>query len=368
MSGELGLAEQRLQIADPSDAAALDLGNAALATMRRSGVLSLPQNYEIYYGALSDPASSLAAALAALGLRPTQNQLDGLAATHFGRTNASELVEEAQVQIGFKLDEILGLLRQERNSLERYGRLLDETSNGLANRQILSRDFMERVVDLMAKATDSTLAQGRQIASSMDAKSEELTEVKAKLEEYRKLAEVDALTQLGNRRAFDRSIARVYDDKRKVMFSALILADIDRFKPVNDRHGHPVGDRILQIVAGIMQSRMRPNIFLARTGGEEFAIIVDGATEESASRLADDIRQAVEQTPFVNVTNGTDYGPITLSFGLCMAAEADGPHDLYVKADRALYASKSAGRNRVTRFSSLAQGDFSKNWMLYRRD
>jgi diguanylate cyclase len=336
--------------------------------MRRAGVLSLPVNYEIYYGSLSDPNSDLASELAAFGTRPTQRQLDGLAATHFGRASGSELVEEAQAAIGAKLDEILGLLRVERSSLERYGRLLGETSSGLANRQVLSRDFVERVADLMAKATDSTLAQGRQIASSMSEKSDELHEVKAKLEEYRKLAEVDALTQLGNRRAFDRSIARIYDDKRKVMFSALILADIDRFKPVNDRYGHPVGDRILQIVAGLMQSHVRPNIFLARTGGEEFALIVDGATEEAAAKLADDMRQAIERTPFVNVTNGTDYGPITLSFGLCMASEADGPHDLYVKADRALYASKSAGRNRVTRFSSLAQGDFAKNWMLYRRD
>ncbi len=344
------------------------MGGATIATMRRAGVLPLPQNYEIYYGALIDPSSALATTLAGFGIRPNQAQLDGLSATFFGRTNASELMEEAHVTVGSKLDEILALLRQERSSLERYGRLLDETSSGLANRQTISREFMQRIVELMSKATDSTIAQGRQIADSMTEKSDELAEVRAKLDEYRRLADTDALTQLGNRRAFDRAIARLYDDRKKVMFSALILADIDRFKPVNDKYGHPVGDRILQIVAGIMQARGRSNIFLARTGGEEFAIMIDGASEEAATKYAEEIRTAVEQTPFVNATNGTDYGPITLSFGLCMASEADGPHDLYVKADRALYASKTNGRNRVTRFATLTQGDFSKNWMLYRRD
>ena len=73
------------------------------------------------------------------------------------------------------------------------------------------------------------------------------------------------------------------------------------------------------------------------------------------------------EAPFVNVAKGTNYGPITLSLGICMATQAQNPDDLYAKADRALYASKSAGRNRATRFSSLSEGSFVKNWLLYRR-
>ncbi len=335
--------------------------------MSRLGVPALPQNYELFYETLAAPDGELAAAVAALGTNPTQKHLDDIARKHFGRQSTS-IMEEAHQEISGKLDEILALLKREQSSLEKYGRLLGEASNGLDGRTDVSREFLQRIAALMSAATDTTIDQGRRTVSSMHDKSSELAEVRAKLEQYKKLAEVDSLTQLSNRRAFDNAMARLFDDKRRVLFAGLILADIDSFKPVNDRYGHPVGDRILQIVAGVFASRVRANVLAARTGGEEFALIVDGTNEEAAARLGEEIRLAVEQTPFVNVANGTNYGPITISFGLCMAAEAEGPDDLYVKADRALYASKAAGRNRLTRFSSLAEGKFTKNWLLYRRD
>ncbi len=166
----------------------------------------------------------------------------------------------------------------------------------------------------------------------------------------------------------DRAMQGVYADRRDTMFGALVLADIDRFKPVNDKHGHPIGDRILQIVSSILKAAMSSNVQAARTGGEEFGIIVTGMSEKSVVELAEEIRIAVEQTPFVNANTGTDYGPITLSFGVCMASEAKGPDDLYRKADRALYASKNAGRNKVSAHSQMQDGTFTKSWKLYSGD
>ena len=71
---------------------------------------------------------------------------------------------------------------------------------------------------------------------------------------------------------------------------------------------------------------------MARTGGEEFALIVEGASEEATFEIADRIRLLIEQTPFVNEQTGTHYGSVTISMGVCMASEADGPEDLYSKA------------------------------------
>lgn len=330
-------------------------------------VAALPRNYALYYTAVTEPDSDVAKALAALGNAPDQKRLDEIAEIHLGRTEAAT-VSEAHGEIMGKLSEIIALLKIEQIALEKYGRLLGETSIGLSGRNALSQDFLRRIVSLISTATDTTIDHGRKIASSMEDHSNELAEVHQKLEKYKKLAETDALTQLSNRRSFDREIAAIYEDRRKVMFSCLILADIDLFKPVNDTHGHPVGDRILQIVASIFGARSCSRVFVSRAGGEEFALILRDYTEESAVALAEEIRAAVESTPFVNVATGKDYGPITLSFGLCMASEADGPDDLYTKADRALYASKSNGRNKVTRYSELATGSFVKNWLLYSSD
>ena len=226
---------------------------------------------------------------------------------------------------------------------------------------------MQKIVGVMSIATVSTIDQSKQVVNTLSDKTSELESVKSKLEEYKKLADTDPLTLIWNRRAFDKKIAGIYNSNRGILFNALILADIDRFKEINDRFGHPVGDKILRNIADLFRSSTREDMFVARTGGEEFALIVEGASEEATFGIADRIRLLIEQTPFVNSQNNASYGSVTISMGICMASEADGPEDLYAKADRALYRSKVAGRNRVTRFSTLPER-MSKNWLLYKKD
>ena len=108
-------------------------------------------------------------------------------------------------------------------------------------------------------------------------------------------------------------------------------------------------------------------MFVARTGGEEFALIVEGASEDATVEIAERIRLLIEQTPFVNSQSNAHYGSVTVSMGVCMASEAESPEDLYSKADRALYRSKVAGRNRVSRYSTLPERA-SKSWLLYKKD
>lgn len=343
-----------------------DVASTILHTMRQLGVPGLPRNYQLFYEAVTSGNRELGDALSALGSRPTQKELDRIA-SKFLTQRDDTVVDDAHDKIAVKLDEIIGLLRKDRSSMETYGKILGETSNGLNSRQPLTREFLDKIISVTATATRTSLDNRTRIASSIASKSDELREVKSKLEEYKRLADTDALTQLQNRRAFDRVISAIYNSNRGIAFGALIIADIDRFKTINDRFGHPVGDRIIQIVAGIIRATVKEETFVARTGGEEFAIILEGHGEDATSRIAEDIRQAIMEAPFVNVANGANYGPVTMSLGLCMATQAQGADDLYAKADRALYASKGAGRNRVTRFSSLGDGNFMKNWLLYKK-
>ena len=360
------VAEQSAQRSSEQVQARPDVATTVVLTMRQLGIAGLPRNYELFYEAVTAGSKELTDALSALGPRPTQKELDAVAGKFLARRD-DWAANEAQNSIAFKLDEIIGLLRKDRSSMETYGKILGETSNGLNSRQALSREFLDKIISVTATATRTSIENRSHIVSSIANKSGELQEVKAKLEEYKRLADTDALTQLQNRRAFDRAISKIYDSSRNIAFGALIIADIDRFKTINDRFGHPVGDRIIQIVANIISATAKDGTLVARTGGEEFAIILEGSGEEATARLAEDIRQAIMEAPFVNVANGTNYGPVTMSLGLCMATQAQGPDDLYTKADRALYASKAAGRNRVTRFSSIGDSGFVKNWLLYRK-
>lgn len=336
-------------------------------TMRQLAVAGLPRNYELFYEAITTSNKELSAAISALGSRPCQKDLDEIARKFLHRNDEWQVCE-ARDSIMDKLSEILSLLRKERSTMETYGKILCETSTGLETRPPLNREFLEKILNVTATATRSTIDSRSAITTTINDRSNELQEMKSTLEKYKRLAETDSLTQLYNRRAFDRTLTGIYDDARGELFGALILVDIDRFKSINDRFGHPVGDRIIQFVANIIRSSAGENAFVARTGGEEFALVVNGYNEDRTARLAEDIREAVHSAPFINFSTGANYGPVTVSLGLCMSSQAQGPDDLYRRADRALYASKAAGRNRVTRASHLEEGGLMKNWLLYRSD
>ncbi|PSJ61869.1 GGDEF domain-containing protein [Kumtagia ephedrae] len=343
-----------------------DIALSVVTTMRQMGVVGLPRNYEIFYEALTGSRPELTLEVVALGNRPSQQELDRIGRKYFAHNHEQTIVETARETLARELESVARLLRAERVHIEKYGAILNETSDGLKNRHALSRELLQKIVGVMSSATSSTIDHGRQVAETLDEKSAELESVKSALEEYKILAETDPLTHIWNRRAFDRRIAEIYNDRTGILFGALVLADIDRFKAINDRFGHPAGDKIIRQVADILRGSLGTGMFVARTGGEEFAIIIEGVSEHATFDLADGLRAAIEQTHFLSPSSAA-CGPVTVSMGVCMASEADGPEDLYAKADRALYRSKISGRNRVTAFSTVRDRPL-KSWMLYKRD
>jgi diguanylate cyclase len=344
-----------------------DMATTIALTMRQMGVAGLPRNYEIFYEALSGANPELSMELVSLGKRPRQDELDRIGHKFFTQNHELGIVDTARDTITRQLDDIARILLTERGYLEKFGRILDQAAEGLSNRQTITREILQKIAGVMATATSSTIDYSKQTVGSLGDRSVELESVKLKLEEYKRLADTDPLTHIWNRRAFDRQVAGIYDTPKQVMFSALILADIDRFKEINDRYGHPVGDKIIQIIAGILRSCGPEQMFVARTGGEEFAMIVEGGTADSTIAFADRLRVTVAETPFINSHTRVSYGPITISLGICMASDAESPEDLYAKADRALYRSKVNGRNRVTMHIAPVAAR-NKDWMLYKRD
>jgi diguanylate cyclase len=355
-----------MQAAPASTEKANDIATSVVNTMRQMGVMGLPRNYEIFYEALTGSNNDLSHEVVALSNRPTQDDLDRIGRKYFAHNHHHDIVEHARNAIAKELEDIAHILRNERSHIEKYGEILGQTNDGLSNRAAIGRDLLQKIVGVVSVATTSTIDHGRQVASSLRDKSAELESVKSSLEEYKKLADTDPLTHIWNRRAFDRRLAEIYNNQKGILFNALILADIDRFKEINDRFGHPVGDKIIQIIADIMRTNIRSDMFVARTGGEEFALVVESVSEQATAELAERLRTLIEQTQFTAATGAT-YGPVTISMGICMASEADGPEDLYAKADRALYRSKVEGRNRVTSFSSIQDRPL-KNWLLYKKD
>ena len=160
------------------------------------------------------------------------------------------------------------------------------------------------------------------------------------LDELKRTATTDPLTGLVNRRALEAAMGRV-----GVEDGALIYADLDRFKSLNDTLGHPAGDAALVHFAEIIRSHVRTTDTAARLGGEEFAVWLPGARLELGVSIAERIRDSLAGRPWV--WQGTQW-PITASFGVAGCPETSrSRQNLATQADAALYRAKSGGRNRV---------------------
>lgn len=334
--------------------------------MRQMGVAPIPRNYELFYEAYIGSNPKLTRELAALGAHATQEELDAIGAQFFGHHQATA-VQGAHGRIVNELQDLLVLLKEEQNTLESYNRVLEETQSKITSKSAASADLLRSAIGVLSEATGSTMAHGKVTVEGVEANSREMEDIRKELEEYKRIANTDALTRLNNRRAFDDRMAAIYDTPLGRTSTALIVCDIDHFKRINDTFGHPVGDKILATVANIIKTSVRKEAFVARTGGEEFAIILDPTTAQEAFGVAERIRKSLEVTPFKNSRTGVNYGPVTISLGMSTADQADDPQDLYHKTDIALYCAKTTGRNRSMQFEDGMKKEPSKSWLLYKK-
>lgn len=169
------------------------------------------------------------------------------------------------------------------------------------------------------------------------------TELERANNELEALANTDSLTGIRNRRALmERLHEQLAHARRYNVPLSMILLDIDNFKPFNDKFGHLAGDDVLRRVASIISDEARECDYVARYGGEELAVVCAQTSADGAASLADRMRQVIEGAPW-------DKRPITASFGVVEFTEdIDSLDEVIQRADDALYASKAAGRNRVT--------------------
>lgn len=196
---------------------------------------------------------------------------------------------------------------------------------------------VSQVRDMMAKRRKR---EERQVAML----SQRLMNLRSELTEARAAASLDGLTKLSNRQAFDTHVQRISD--LGLLFSCppvLLMLDVDHFKRVNDTYGHPGGDTVLREVANaLLRTFLRKQDFVARFGGEEFAVLLIDTSLQSAVELAERVRDMVQRRP---VTYADEEISVTLSIGLATLGPGQTPAEWLKRADDVLYQAKANGRN-----------------------
>jgi diguanylate cyclase len=203
---------------------------------------------------------------------------------------------------------------------------------------------LARVLDL----SRAMLARIEQVETAMARGQEETERLRESLAKARMEADVDHLTGLPNRRAFERRLVSASLEARaKGERLSLAFCDVDRFKLINDRHGHEAGDRVLCAVAATLNEHGGDGCFVARHGGEEFVLLFYGLDKEAARMKLDAIRRAQAARQLMNRETGQPFGRVTFSGGVAEVTEDSDTRSALGRADAALFRAKEGGRNQV---------------------
>jgi diguanylate cyclase (GGDEF)-like protein/PAS domain S-box-containing protein len=250
--------------------------------------------------------------------------------------------------VGYSEEQLLRLTFQDithPDDLDADLALVDDVLAGRRSTYQMSKRYIHadgRVIWALLSVSLATDEDGRPL--HFISQIQDFTERRELEEKLRHQAEHDPLTGLANRRRFEQELERQIERcSRHAEPAALAVMDLDRFKAVNDAHGHAAGDKLLSAVAAALAGRLRATDVAARIGGDEFAVILIGVDERGAAQAADALAAAIGE-------EARAAGLITTaSIGVAPIVPGSSADELFAEADRAMYAAKRGARARAVR-------------------
>ncbi|PCG14516.1 MAG: GGDEF domain-containing protein [Sphingomonas sp.] len=306
----------------------------------RNGLAPSPTNFAVAHAYISGEDWDIAQAVAA-HIQGGAPLLDDDVARILETRAADELTPEALAQLAQTLESGLVdyrlMIGESRSNATHFG---DELDREAANLDSDPAGALHRIVTITREAVEKTRLMEEQLQRSQ----READQLKADLESARRAAEQDHLTGLPNRRSFERHLREALAADGPP--PTLALCDIDDFKQINDRFGHPAGDRVLKFVAGFLEGQLGKSALVSRYGGEEFACLFRDADTLEARDLLDAVRERLGARSLVNQETGEAMGSLTFSAGVA-PVEGDRTAQAFHDADHALYTAKRSGKNMV---------------------
>jgi len=331
---------------------AYTLTRRAVDKMEEHEVWPTPLNFELWThyvaapdGLLAQEINRLVAAHEAI----TEEVSEDLAERYLTRSRLSEEIRDAGDQLSRELASVAEAIAAAQKTNSAYGRTLAGASTELSSADEAS-PALKKMVDTLTAATRRVQRETTVLETKLSASTQEVERLKEHLEQVRRDAMTDGLTNLANRKAFDEGLhAACHDSDTRNAPLSLAVIDIDHFKRFNDTWGHQTGDQVLRYVASVIGrlGETAPRL-AARYGGEEFALVFPDEAAAEVSALLEEIREEIASRMLKRRSTNEDLGTVSISIGLAQRLPGESATSLVGRADAALYASKRGGRNRLT--------------------
>ena len=324
------------------------------------GLSPEPAHYNFAFDVVAHPDGAIAQAVARLtdgGVRLSRSDIEKLGGTvvvgsappappprHAERaaeqradSEAVQLVAETQAQV----DGFADMMRAMQDETRGFGRDLAQSAAAIERTTPIAQATTG--LDEIARITGSMLSRIRDAEVRLAKATHEADALRAKLAEANDTARRDALTGLPNRRAFEEAFATRHESDGPF---CLAMCDIDRFKRINDVHGHQIGDRVLSAVGRTLAEECRGQL-VVRHGGEEFAVLLRGVALADAATHLDGVRNVIAGKRLRLRETDKPLGQVTLSIGVTAVQPSEQIDAAFDRADRLLYTAKAEGRDRV---------------------
>lgn len=319
----------------------------ALPMMSSQNAALHPLSYAVWYEYVAGMNTGLNAAADTLLARKTP--LDETDIVTLFERHVADINSEAASHIAAEFQKILGAISQSTGEAAQeadvFGGMLRQLSQDCETRPG-GIDFK-----VLLAATQVMQASVETLKSRLDTSQQEIGQLREEVARARDASLVDGLTGLTNRRGFDQKLAdslAALGGDAAANGPCLLMCDIDHFKKINDTYGHLFGDKVIRAVATVIKENVKGRDTAARYGGEEFVVLLPDTSLQGAHALAEQIRHAIERVRIRRGNNDETVAHVTLSLGVARYQSGEASAAFVERADRALYASKQNGRNRVS--------------------